>query len=333
MTRGKTIVLRTLALPSDFDPAVSPPKSFSEWKTALNHFLLVQKRDPDSETAKAFIDAAVVHFRTLKAEVSEEVEVRNQLILALYRAGDLDAALREAEETVAEFPEDVESCISAGWLLGKRAQNPADPQLTQAIAYLEQAHRLEPENYDALYYLANAYLIHKNPTEAIRYFKQAEAINSEDADLYHALGMAYEFTGALYEAMDCYEKGLEVVKDTGDDTTRADLYCRLGETHLERRTPHSFQMAMDNFRMALSLLPEDFDARFGYARSLCYLQDFARARDYLRFLANQYPDKATARWWYSLALFYCGEKERSDEERNRAIELDPALSHRTYSGL
>jgi len=71
---------------------------------------------------------------------------------------------------------------------------------------------MEQGEIEVLLELGQSYLLNKEYDDAIKKFSEALKINPHDPELYYYLGLAYEGSNKIKEAVDMYEKTLRLDK-------------------------------------------------------------------------------------------------------------------------
>ena len=99
-----------------------------------------------------------------------------------------------------------------------------------AISELEEATRLDRENFRAFLYLGAAYGEREKYDEAIGAFKAASQLKPNVPSLHYNLGQAYEAAGVPSEAVYEYNRALEIdPRYSKADEALEDLKQRLGQ--------------------------------------------------------------------------------------------------------
>lgn len=130
---------------------------------------------------------------------------------------------------------------------------------TKAIQnYLESVTE-NPDNYDAYVELG---ILHwaKNDPLAEGYLKSALDIRPNGIDALYTLGMFYQNTDKLNEALETYEKILKI------DSTYSQAYFNMGYVQYEYL--QLYNEALENFDKAVKVNPKYYQAV--YMRGLCY---------------------------------------------------------------
>jgi tetratricopeptide (TPR) repeat protein len=162
------------------------PAEFDERMAALDRALELNPRFLEAHDLRAFLlvqqrrfDEALVACRPVAWDHHPPVELRSRAAWIESIRGNLDAAIAELQECVAEEPNNY-GCWQqlADW----RRQREDLPRYLEAAQALE---RIDPQNALSLGYLGDALLLLKRKDEAIPVFKRALA-----------LAPAYEFVGS-----------------------------------------------------------------------------------------------------------------------------------------
>ena len=181
----------------------------------------------------------------------------------------------------------------------------------QAFLQFRQAHRLEPDNLDALYFLGKVSLI-LGQVE----FDQLRRMAPNSARVHQLLGEAYrvqeksdqaerEFLLALKKN----PKLIEVLDELGD-MKRADSECK---------------QAMSYYRRAAAIDPNDYTSVYGMGA--CYMLD-SRYEPAIRLFERAVkidPRSAAARFALGRALMSHQELEKALVQFKKTIALDPSI--------
>lgn len=95
-------------------------------------------------------------------------------------------------------------------LLKKGSQAVQQNRPQEAIPLLEKAVQLNPESFDALFWLGVAYSLAQRWEEAASCFEQAKEIRPTFAPVWYNLGVVYWRMGQSSEAIDCFEATLQI---------------------------------------------------------------------------------------------------------------------------
>ncbi len=97
-----------------------------------------------------------------------------------------------------------------GEFLQKGSQAVQQNRPDVAIPLLEQAAQLQPNSFDALFWLGAAYSLAQRWEEAARCFEQAKEIRPNVASVWYNLGVVYWRMGRTGDAIDCFEATLQI---------------------------------------------------------------------------------------------------------------------------
>lgn len=127
-----------------------------------------------------------------------------------------------------------------------------------ALPFLQRAHKLEPENLDAVINLSSAYLLAGKPRHAVPILEAAIAIAPNSVQLWINLGAAYLGNRATAtderqrRALAAFRRALEL------DPLAPSVAYNIGLIHYDRG---EIEEALLAFRSAVLADPEDRDAR------------------------------------------------------------------------
>lgn len=139
----------------------------------------------------------------------------------------------------------------------------------KAIQNYLEAITENPDNYDAFVELGVLHWAKKDPL-AEKYLKAALEIRPEGIDALYALGMAYQESDKLNEAMETYTKMIAI------DSTIRSAHFNIG--YIQYQYLQLYNEALQNFDNAVKVDPQYYQAI--YMRGLCYEAkgDVARAK-------------------------------------------------------
>ncbi|MCX7643443.1 MAG: tetratricopeptide repeat protein [Armatimonadetes bacterium] len=95
-------------------------------------------------------------------------------------------------------------------LLHKGSQAVQQNRPDVAIPLLEKAVQMNPESFDALFWLGAAYSLAQRWEEAAECFEQAKEIRPGVASVWYNLGVVYWRMGRNSDAIDCFEATLQI---------------------------------------------------------------------------------------------------------------------------
>ena len=147
--------------------------------------------------------------------------------------------------------------------------------------------------------------------DAIAEYRKAIAIDS------HLPGAHFELAELLHTSQDSAvkkEAEQEYVAALMENPQDEKLLCRLGEMDAQKG---EFQKSYEEFSKAVTLYPEDSDARLGLAEALIALNQASKALPLLMQTVQEDPTNAVAH--YRLGMLY--RKERRMDDAKREIEI------------
>jgi DNA-binding NtrC family response regulator/serine/threonine protein kinase/Tfp pilus assembly protein PilF len=214
----------------------------------------------------------------------------------------------------------------------------------KAIDALEKAQKFYEKAGDAasrikgLYNLAEAWAEAGNPKKAISFYARAaeEARSERNFEIllraYNGLGKTYHLQKRWDDAMDSYQKGLELARYLKDFPAAAALAQNMGSIQSERG---HLDEARDNLNLSLKLLGQiaakNVHARYLEARALLELGDLCRkerhfeeARGYARDARKlAFDEQALASFRFWVVLTQCEiERDVGDQEKLKDLLAD-----------
>ena len=203
-----------------------------------------------------------------------------QAITALYQSGRLGDIKDRARSLTERYPEDVLGYAILGSVFLQCGQ------CGQALAQLDQAASLAPQNPDIHNNRGIALLDLGRPVEALGCFRTALCLRPDFATAYCNQGGALEALGRLDAAMDCYEKALAIRPDY------AKALYNLGNAYKDLGR---LAEAVDCYEKALAIQPEYTNARINCGIALFDLGQLDAAERQARAALVAEPDRVEAR--------------------------------------
>ncbi len=125
---------------------------------------------------------------------------------------DLNQSIVAATEAIKEFPNDYRGYYQRGRIYQSVASS--QPQVvTQVIADLSQAQKLEPNNAEITRSLASAYALKGDAQNTINYLSQTIALEPTKAQNFYDLAKIQQQAGQLAQAIETYDKLISILAD------------------------------------------------------------------------------------------------------------------------
>ncbi|MFB9289301.1 tetratricopeptide repeat protein [Pseudoduganella plicata] len=239
------------------------------------HALLTDARvrgldGPELRALEARCGAALAELAASRPAAAETDEV-----VRLYGAGNHAGAEQAVRALIERFPE---SGMLWG-MLGTILQVQGKP----ALAVLEEAARLAPDDAENLVGLGNAQQDAQQFDAAIATYERALALAPQLAEAHCNLGSAYSAIGELAAAIDSFDQAIGL---NGDYLV---AHLNLGNCQAALRR---FDAAADSYRRALALAPHDVDIAGNLIDVLAALDQHDEAAKLCRAVLDVVPDSA-----------------------------------------
>jgi tetratricopeptide (TPR) repeat protein len=248
----------------------------NRWPQAVETFAELARRQPQS------VDAAYLH------------------ALSLFNAGQLSDAEREVRRALRLNAGAAEAHTLLGVILasGGNANNEASEALAQAIA-------LNPNSFDAHFYLGRVLYAMKDYSGAVAQLRVAVGLNPRQKEARFFLGTALETAGDAEAALVEYE---ELVK--------LDPKSAMGQIGLGALMVKQGRIAeaITALRRAISLDPKNFEAHRALGRALALADRFSEAVEVLKVAVSLAPNRADAHYQLGLVLKRLGRTEEAARE-------------------
>ena len=131
-------------------------------------------------------------------------------------------------------------------------------EMNAAVPILQQAHELQPENFDASLNLSGAYILTKKFKQAVKILESLRQQNPENVMVWTNLGAAYLGNPVLardeeqLQAIAAFEQALAL------DSIAPNVAYNIGLIYRDRR---DYELAIAWFERAVQANPNDKDAR------------------------------------------------------------------------
>lgn len=279
---------RALALDADFtfaqqDLGLALIK-LARWSEAAEALSALVKAQPDSA------EAAYLH------------------ALALYNAGRKDEAEREARRVFRINAGAAEAHALLGIILASRGGTAAN---LEAAESLSQAVALDPNSFDANFYLGRVQYATQDYAAAIATLKRAVALDERHAEARFFLGTAFEKAGDSNSALVEYERLVALDPNSGIGLTgRGAVLVKQGK----------LDEAVAALQRAVALDDKNFEAHFALGRALALSERYVDSVAQLQQAVALLPERADARYQLGLSLRRLGrtaEAAREFETVNR----------------
>jgi tetratricopeptide (TPR) repeat protein len=256
----------------------------NRWEEAVNAFSELSKRQQNS------VESAYFH------------------ALSLYNIKKINEAESEIRRALRLDVSSAESLTLLGIILvsKKNADNEAIESLTQAVA-------LQPNNFDANFYLGRVQYISQNYSEAQKNLQKAVELNPKNIE-------GRFFLGSVLEAMQNSENALlqyqEIIKL---DEKSFFGQVGLGSVLLKQG---KIDEAVSALNRAIALDKESFEANWALGRAFILQEKFADAENVLRKAVLLQPSRTDARYQFAIALRRLGKTEESKKEFDLVEKLN-----------
>jgi len=264
----------------------------NHWPEAANAFAELTKRQPGSVEAAYFYALALFNTENT-AEAESEVR----------RALRLDAGAVEAHTLL-------------GIILASRgnANSEAADALSQAIA-------LNPNNFDAQFYLGRVQYAMKDYAGAAKSFRAAIKLNPQHAEARFFLGTALELAGDSNAAMAEYQSLIK------DDPNSVMGQLGLGALLVKQG---KIDEALTALQRAVALDPKEFEAHWALGRALALKERYADAAQSFQTAVALAPNRSDAHYQLGLALRRLGRTEDANREFAIVERLNKDFRNSTY---
>ncbi len=248
----------------------------TRWQEAVETFAELARRDAGA------VDAAYLH------------------ALSLFNAGRPTDAEREVRRAIRINEGATEAHTLLGVILASRgnANGEAGEALSQAVA-------LNPNSFDAHFYLGRVLYVTKDYAGAVNELRAAVGLQPRHAEARFFLGTALEAAGESRSAMSEYEELVKINAQSAiGQAGLGALLVKQGKT----------EEAINALKRATSLDPKSFEAHWSLGRAFTLAERFSEASEVLKTAVSLAPYRADAHYQLGLALRRLGRAEEAARE-------------------
>lgn len=279
-------------------------------KTALERFQDALKKDNDLVGAWQDLgllyaklerwNEAVETFSELEKRQPDSVETKYFKSLALYNSGKISEAETSVRQALRLDAGSAEALTLLGIILAAndKGSNEAIETLTQAVA-------LQPESFDAWFYLGRLQYAAQNYAEAQRSLTNAAAKNPKNIEAKFFLGSVEEVLGNSDAALKQYEA---IVKLDGDS-----FYGQVGTGAIFVKQG-KIDAAINALNQAVNSRKDNFEAFYALGRAYILSERFADAEAVLRKAVSLQEMRTDARYQLGIALRRLGKTAEAAQE-------------------
>lgn len=245
-------------------------------------------------------NSAILAFSELAGRQQNSVEAAYLHALALYNAKRTLEAEREVRRALRVNSGFAEARTLLGIILVSRGDS-----LPEALDSLTQAVALDPENFDAVFYLGRVNYQVGNYAASEAALSRAVTLKPDSLEARFYLGSVFEKIGEPLKAQIQYG---EIVKL--DSTS---FFGKIGLGAINVKDGKLVE-AIAILKAASELKPENFEANWALGRALILAKDFTSAESVLRKAVSLEPGRTDARYQLGIALRRQGKNEEAKKE-------------------
>lgn len=206
----------------------------------------------------------------------------------------------------------IEELMSQGQQLLERGA------FNQAVTAFRAVVSREPDNFEAQFNLAFAYLNWGRNSNAITEFKRALQYQPSNSDIWSNLAIAYENMGNSEEAMGALYKAVQY--------NPSNITARINLAAMYHNANH-FKKAIAQYKEVIAMDGSNEEALTNLAKCLVSVGKYAEAKNYLMQAIAANPNNGVARWEVG-NIYWKNEKniDKGIAEYKLAITADPSQS-------
>ena len=247
--------------------------------------------------------------KTQKPTISNDPsqDIVNQL-LNIYRQGQLNRALEQAEIIVEQYPE-----TFIVWnILGSAAAQ--INSLDKAKMAFQKAIYLKPHIPDSYNNLGNVLRRQGMLKEALATYKKALALHPSYAEAYNNMGNCFKDQGKLKEAIGAYKKAVSISPDYSD------AYYNIGNAFQEQG---NLKESLDAYKKTLTLKPDYAEAYNNMGNCFKDQGKSKEALDAYSKAVSFKPDYADAYYNIGVTLKDQGNEDEAIKAWKKTLTLKP----------
>lgn len=281
-----------------------------ELKNAVANFQEALRKDGDLLGAWQDLGLAYIKLKrwTEAADAFSELvkrqpasaEVAYLHALALYNAGKPNEAEIEARRALRLNAGAEEAHTLLGIILASRGGANAE-----AVESLAQAVALNPNSFDANFYLGRVQYTTKDYAAAIKSLQKAVALDAKHAEARFFLGTVLEITGDTEAALKQYEELVKLEPDS--------VFGQLGLGALLVKQGKTNE-AIAALQKAVASNPKNFEANWALGRAFALAERFPEAVEFFNKAIEIAPERAEAHYQLGLALRRVGKTDEAAKE-------------------
>jgi Flp pilus assembly protein TadD len=177
--------------------------------------------------------------------------------------------------------------------------------LLNAETLLKQAKRVAPDNIDILELLGLAFIKQVKYNEAIEIYEKVLELDQQNQDAINNLAYSYSNLGKREKAIDLLKQGIEL------NPTKDSYWYHLAIQYKEQK---NYEKAFSVYKEALSLIEDSADLYYHYAVTLGEYGDFQLALEKYEKALELNPSHAPSHWNHSLLLLLTGKYHEGFQE-------------------
>jgi tetratricopeptide (TPR) repeat protein len=282
----------------------------NDLNAAINNFNEALKRDPTmygawQDLGLAYIKAnrwadAVQTFAELARRQPNSVEAAYFHALSLYNSGNSVEAEAESRRALRLDAGAVEAQTLLGIILASKGN-----ANSEAADALSQAAALNPNSFDAQFYLGRVQYAMKDYAGSVKSLRAAVKLNPRHSEARFFLGTALEMAGDSAAAIAEYQELLKI------DSNSVMGQLGLGALLVKQG---KLDEALTALNRAVALDPKEFEAHWALGRALALKERYAEAAESFQKAVALAPDRSDAHYQLGLVLKRLGRNEEANRE-------------------
>jgi tetratricopeptide (TPR) repeat protein len=245
-------------------------------------------------------DEAAATFAELAKKQPKSVEAAYFHALSLYNNGKVSEAEAEVRRALRLDAGAVEAHTLLGIILASRgnANSEAADALSQAIG-------LNPNSFDAHFYLGRVQYAMKDYANSVKSLQTAVKLNQAHGEARFFLGTALELSGDSQSAMTEYQELLKIDPNS--------VMGQLGSGALLVKQG-KIDEAIATLNRVVKLNPREFEAHWALGRALALKERYSEAIESFQRAVSIAPERSDAHYQLGLALRRAGRTQEADRE-------------------
>ncbi len=275
-----------------------------------------------------FVDKAIENFRKAMEADPGSAYLSEELSKLYIQSGRLRDAVEDAEAAIKKNPNNIVAHrllarIYTRMIGDTQTQRVSQRMLDKSIEQYEKITELQPDDAQAWLMLGQLYKINQDSLSAEAAYKKVLELDPENEDALIQLGLVYSDLGDRPRALETFRKAAEKRPSLKALTYLAGTYEQMNR----------FDLAVESYRKAIELAPENIRLKKAYAASLLRAGKADEAMKAYKEVAEADPRDYEAYLRLSQIYRQRGKLDKAREALDSALEMAPGNLEVLYTNV